>query len=283
MPLIRNISDTARWAAIYRARESERPNPLFRDPFARRLAGERGDQIARSLKHSEKNSWSWVMRTYLFDQVILNRIALGCDMVINLAAGLDTRPYRLDLPPNLKWIEADLPEITDYKEQLLKEEKPVCELQRFHLDLSHVNERRKLFQQLGSLGNNALVLSEGLIIYLSANEVGSLAEDLAAEKSFQHWVLDLTSPPLLKMLQKTIGKALEEASAPLKFAPAEGPDFFRRFGWEPEQVRSLFHAAGELKRLPLILSLLYRVQKSEAFNAKRPWGGLCLLKQKATR
>src|SRR3974390_288427 len=41
-PLIRNISDTAFWAAIYRARETEQPNPLFRDPFARRLAGTRG-------------------------------------------------------------------------------------------------------------------------------------------------------------------------------------------------------------------------------------------------
>ena len=34
--LIRHISDTARWAAIYRARETERPNAVFRDPLARR-------------------------------------------------------------------------------------------------------------------------------------------------------------------------------------------------------------------------------------------------------
>jgi len=47
--LIRNISDTARWAAIYRARESQRLDALFRDPFARRLAGERGEQIVTPL------------------------------------------------------------------------------------------------------------------------------------------------------------------------------------------------------------------------------------------
>ncbi len=46
-PAIQHISDTARWAAVYRARESERQNALFRDPFARRLAGERGEQIAK--------------------------------------------------------------------------------------------------------------------------------------------------------------------------------------------------------------------------------------------
>ena len=56
--LIRNISDTALLAAVYRARETERADALFRDPFARRLAGERGEQIAKSLVFSEKNSWS---------------------------------------------------------------------------------------------------------------------------------------------------------------------------------------------------------------------------------
>ena len=44
--LVRNISDTAMWAAAYRARETERPGALFRDPFAKRLAGPRGEQIA---------------------------------------------------------------------------------------------------------------------------------------------------------------------------------------------------------------------------------------------
>src|SRR5262249_8758397 len=48
-PLIRNISDTARWAAVFRARETERPNAVFRDPFARRLAGARGEEIADAM------------------------------------------------------------------------------------------------------------------------------------------------------------------------------------------------------------------------------------------
>ena len=67
-PLIRNISDTACWAAIYRARETERSDPLFRDPLARRLAGRRGEQIADTIPYGNKNTWSWVTRTYLFDQ-----------------------------------------------------------------------------------------------------------------------------------------------------------------------------------------------------------------------
>lgn len=124
--LIRNISDTALLAAVYRARETERTDALFRDPFARRLAGDRGEQIAKSLVFSEKNSWSWFTRTYVFDQFISDCLKEGCDLVVNLAAGLDARPYRLTLPASLKWIEVDLPDITDYKEEILRDEKPSC-------------------------------------------------------------------------------------------------------------------------------------------------------------
>ena len=69
-PLLRNISDTARCAAMYRARETDRPDAVFRDPFARRLAGSRGQEIADSMPFSERQSWAWVARTYLFDEFI---------------------------------------------------------------------------------------------------------------------------------------------------------------------------------------------------------------------
>src|SRR5258708_29524058 len=108
---IRNISDTARWVAVYRARETERTDAVFRDPFARGLAGERGEQIAASMSFAEKNSWPFVARTWLIDQVISSQVKLGTDMVINLAAGLHARPYRMNLPRSLPRIQVDLPEI----------------------------------------------------------------------------------------------------------------------------------------------------------------------------
>ena len=113
-PLIRDISDTARWVAVYRARETDRPDALFRDPFARRLAGQRGEQIAAVMPFGDgKQAWPWVTRTYLFDQFITEQVAQGVDTVINLAAGLDARPYRLPLPAALRWVEVDLPELLD--------------------------------------------------------------------------------------------------------------------------------------------------------------------------
>jgi methyltransferase (TIGR00027 family) len=207
-PLVRNISDTALLAAIYRARETERTDAVFRDPFARRLAGERGDQIAKSMPFSERATWAWIARTYAYDEFIKQQVREGVDMVVNLAAGLDARPYRINLPAALHWIEVDLPGILDYKEEILRGEKPVCILDRARLDLSDVAARRQFFAALGGTAKNVLIITEGLLIYFSRDEVASLAQDLAAAPRFHHWIIDIASPGLLKMLQKGMGEQI---------------------------------------------------------------------------
>ena len=279
-PTIRNISDTACWAALYRARETERPDALFKDPFARRLAGARGEAIAATMPFSDKNSWSWMARTYLFDHFIAEQVRNGADMVINLAAGLDARPYRMSLPASLQWIEIDLPEILAYKEGILRAEQPRCALERIALDLGDVSVRRAIFQQLSERAQNVLLLSEGFIIYLSREEVAALAQDLAAVDSFKSWIIDLASPGLLELLQKHMNKQLSEGGSPLKFGPPEGPDFFAPFGWQPADVRSLLKAAAKLKRVPFVMRLLSMLPASNGAQGKRPWGGVCLLQRR---
>jgi methyltransferase (TIGR00027 family) len=276
-PPIQNISDTARWAAVYRARESDRPDAIFRDRLARRLAGERGEQIAASMPFGEQQSWTWVTRTYLYDQFITEQVEQGVDMVINLAAGLDARPYRMALPSSLRWVEVDLPELISYKDEVLAGEKPVCALERIRLDLSNVGARRALFDQLGQSAKKALVVTEGLIIYFSAQEVGSLAQDLAHPPSFQRWAIDLASPGLLAMLQKNLGAQLGQGGAALKFAPEEGPGFFTRFGWTPIDVRSMLKTAARLKRLRPWMRFLALLPESKGRQGRRPWAGICLL------
>jgi methyltransferase (TIGR00027 family) len=273
---IRNISDTARWVAVYRARETERPDAVFRDPFARRLAGERGEQIAASIPFAEKHSWPFVARTWLIDQVISDRVRQGADMVINLAAGLDARPYRMQLPPSLQWVEVDLPEILAAKEEILRNEKPVCALERIRLDLSDVNSRRELFLGLGRRANHVLIVSEGLLVYLTEEEVAALANDLAGPAPFRHWIIDLASPALLKMLAKRMGAPLDQAGAPLKFAPQEGPAFFTRCGWRLEAAYSIIRAAAKLNRLSFVLRLIAKIS-SRHFRANKPWSAVCLL------
>jgi methyltransferase (TIGR00027 family) len=276
-PLIRNISDTALWAAVYRARETDRPDALFRDPLARRLAGARGEQIADTLPAGSQNTWAWVTRTYLFDRFISEQVEQGVDTVLNLAAGLDARPYRMALPSALRWVEVDLPDLLDYKETLLGGDRPVCALERVRLDLANGADRRELFERVGHGARKVLILSEGLLIYLSEEEVASLAADLAAPPSFQRWVIDMASPGLLRMLQRTVGVQLSQASAPMKFGPKEGPRFFTRSGWQPADVRALLQTAARLKRLSFWMRLLALMPASTGAQGSRPWGGVCLL------
>jgi methyltransferase (TIGR00027 family) len=277
--VVRNISDTARWAAVFRARETERPDAMFRDPYAERLAGKLGVDIANTLPEGNKHAWAWVARTYLFDQFITQELQQGADMVVNLAAGLDARPYRMKLPASFQWIEVDLPEILTYKEGILANEKPTCALERVRLDLSDGNARRALFAELDRRACKILVLTEGLLIYLSAEEVAALAKDLAAASHFQRWILELGSPGLLRMMQRTAGKQLSEVGAPFKFAPAEGPAFFTPYGWEPVDVKSLLKTATQFKRPPFFLRLLGRLPEQKKPAGNRPWSGVCLFKK----
>lgn len=281
--LIRNISDTALFAAIYRARETDRADALFRDPFARRLAGERGDQIAKSMPFSERATWAWIARTYLFDKFIAQQVGQGADTIINLAAGLDTRPYRMALPQSLKWIEVDLPGILAYKEEILSGEKSVCELERVRLDLSDAGARREIFARIGGTSRNALIVTEGLLIYFSDDEVASFAQDLGAVPSFQHWLLDIASPGLMKMLKQRIGSQIERGGAHFKFAPSEGPGFFAHCGWRVADVRSMLKTAAKLNRLSPWMRLMSLLPESNGKQGPRPWSGVCLLRNYSAR
>ncbi len=275
-PPIRNISDTARWAAVFRARESDRPDAAFRDPYALRLAGERGLQIYDSVPPKERNEWAWITRTYLHDAYITECVRAGADMVVNLAAGLDARPYRLELPPSLQWIEVDLPEIIAYKEEVLAKDRPRCALRRVQLDLADVEGRRRLFAELGQSAKRALVVTEGILIYLTAEQNIELASDLAQAAGFRNWALELVSPGLLRMLHQSIGPRLAQAGAPLKFAPEEGPDFFKPYGWQPLEVRSILKTAARLGRLKFLFRLMALLPASNGRQGSRPWSAVCL-------
>jgi methyltransferase (TIGR00027 family) len=263
--------------AVYRGQESQRTDAVFRDPYASKLAGERGVQIAGAMPFARRHSWSYVARTWLIDRVIERSVQQGTDMVINLAAGLDSRPYRMRLPTALRWIEIDLPDMLNYKNEVMAAERPVCTLDRVPLDLRDTAARGALFQRLGAEARRVLIVSEGLIIYFDAEDVAELARDLAAPTTFRLWVTDLASPALLRILQKAIGGPLVEAGSPLKFAPREGPEFFARYGWKAVETRSLLHTAAKLKRLSLGMRLLSLLPDPGGRKPNKPWGGVCLL------
>jgi len=266
--------------AVYRAQETERPDAVFRDPFARALAGERGEQILKSMPFAEENAWPFVARTHLFDRDVARGVKGGAEVILNLAAGLDTRPYRMDLPPSLRWIEVDLPDILDYKEDVLGDAKPVCAVERVRLDLSNHDARRGLFGRIGREAANVLVVSEGLLIYLMADEVCALGRDLAAQPSFRYWINDIASPGLVAMLKERIGEHVQQAGAPFLFAPAEGPAFFEKCGWKAIDVASMLKTARKLDRLPLFLRMMAMLPESSGPQGSRPWSAVCVCEKR---
>lgn len=274
---VRSIADTALWVAYFRARENERSDALFRDPYAERLAGERGFQIANNLRDGNKQQWVWAARTYLCDQFVSREIAAGADLVLNLAAGLDARPYRMDLPAALRWVEVDLPEIISYKQEILSSEKPRCQLERVSLDLSDRAARVNLLSRLDPDARKIAVLAEGLLIYLTNDQAGALATDLAGRSHFQSWIIDLASPIQLKFMQWTMGKQLSGGGATLKFAPPEGADFFRVYGWQPEEVQGLQKTAARFNRLPA--EMPPPPDEPKGPMGRLQWSGVCLLRK----
>jgi len=228
------------------------------------------------MKSGRKNSWSFVARTYLFDQMIQEHVNLGYELIINLASGLDTRPYRLPLPSTVTWIDIDLPEIITYMQSAMIDEKPNCELQRISLDLSDREARLGVLHELGARNKKTLVVTEGLMGYLDDVEAGALAYDLSHVRNFSHWVMDIMSPAILPLIRQEMASLLDEAGAPLLFAPVEGEDFFPLFGWKPVDSRSKLKTAALLKRLSA--EMMQHAALPEPPGPKRnfPWSGVCL-------
>ena len=276
MSLVQNISDTAKWVAVFRAEESERPDAVFHDPFARKLAGKKGEQIADAIGFGKDNSWSFIARTFLLDEFTLRYVREGYDMVLNLAAGLDARPYRMDLPSSLQWVEVDLPGIIEEKEKVLNHETPRCNLTRIKLDLADQKARMELFKKLNSEASKILVMTEGLIIYLTSAQVASFATDLSSQKNFKRWMFDMVSPALLKMIQEKMGPALGGSGAEFQFAPEEGEEFFLQYGWKSVESRSGLKTAASLNRLNEEMMKFASMPEPEGSREQYPWTGVCL-------
>ncbi|MCG8462269.1 MAG: class I SAM-dependent methyltransferase [Holophagales bacterium] len=251
-PLLDDITDTARWVARYRALETRRPDALFRDPLADRLAGARGRRIVDRMPGAGTAAPANIVRTYLIDHAV---VALasggGIDAVLNLGAGFDTRPHRLHLPPSLRWIEVDLPALIEEKAAVLADQRPRCRLERVSAELGDDSARRAIFDRFadGPPGRS-LVITEGLLDYLSPARVACLARELADRPAFAGWLLDLLSPASLHHARALWEQQLTAADSTKRFAPSEGPEFFAPFGWQVLDLRSIEAECQRLRRSP---------------------------------
>ncbi len=281
-PLIENVSDTAFWVAHHRALEGERPDALFRDPLAKRLAGDRGRRIAEAMPQPAMTSWAVVIRTCIIDDFIREAIAQGADTILNLGAGLDTRPYRMELPPELTWIEVDYPAVIDFKESRLASEMLCCRLERIRLDLADAAARRQMLAGVDARARKMLVLTEGVVPYLTEEAVSSLTDDLRALASARWWVVDYFAPQVLQMRRRRVKHQMQ--NAPFKFEPGDWTGFFEAHGWHCAEMRYLAEESKRLKRempLPLVakvyLSLRSLLQAPGRREGFRKYAGYALL------
>jgi methyltransferase (TIGR00027 family) len=201
---VERVQDTARWVAMARAEESERKDALFKDPYARELAGTLGAELLDRLSKRAGGSWPIVARTHIIDGLVLDAVRDGADAVLNLAAGFDTRPFRMALPPTLTWIEVDHADLMTEKQAALRDGSPVCQLEFIAQDLSLDDERRALFARVGARFRKVLVLSEGLLCYLSPAAAMSLARDVRAIPGVFRWIADLNNAAVNAYVAKRV-------------------------------------------------------------------------------
>lgn len=230
---INHVADTAFWVAHFRAKETQRADAAFHDSLASVLSGDRGRKIARSIPRSTMVAWGMVIRTSAIDRLIKDALQTGVDTVFNLGAGLDTRPYRMDLPAQLRWIEIDFPNIVELKNSKLLEYQPVCQLERIAADLLDRSSRKEIFARHAMTSKNTLVITEGLISYFSNRDVEALASELFAIPSARLWIQDFDNAGKRRMPR---GWAKKLKAAPILFEVQDRFEFFKQFGWQPNKV-----------------------------------------------
>ena len=278
---VERVQDTARWVAMARARESERKDALFKNPFARKLAGTVGIGLLQQLSGKAGGTWPIVTRTHIIDRLVADAVRDGADAVLNLAAGLDSRPYRMDLPASLTWIEVDHADVIAEKEACLRDSSPACRLERVAQDLSIAEERRALFAKVGGRFQHLLVMTEGLLCYLAPQDAMGLAKDIRATPRVFRWIADLNNAAVNAYVAQRTDHALR-GTAKMQFGPEEGPLVFEPLGWKTVSTTSIFKTAGKLKRLPFPMSLFARLPEPPYGHPKRPWSGVCVWEPKSS-
>lgn len=110
------VSRTAVIIAQARAAETERPDRLFADPLAQAFVDAIGwIQVAEAGRLNQEH---FVLRTRFFDDYFRSAWS-GCGQAVIVAAGLDTRAFRLDWPTDFPVFEIDLPGLLAFKDAVV--------------------------------------------------------------------------------------------------------------------------------------------------------------------
>ena len=228
---VEHVSDTALMVAAARAMETERPDGVVRDPFARRLAGDRGAALVDKLLVRDWLGIGVGLRCRTVDEMLVDAIrAHGIRTVLVLGAGLDTRAWRLDLPRELRWVEVDFEPILDYKAGILASENPRCRLERVAANLTVKAERQAVWAAAGS--EAGLIITEGLLLYLPAATTDALATEPPRQSGIRHWLVDVAASSLMRHAHPGKLEEIERVRAQDRVEGQQILDLVARNGWE---------------------------------------------------
>ncbi|MBC2876714.1 MULTISPECIES: SAM-dependent methyltransferase [Streptomyces] len=234
------VSLTARLTAAERARESQRTDRLFADPWAERLAGPDGEELLMEFQGSLSVENPTVpVRTRFFDEAVLDASAGGLRQIALVAAGMDSRPLRLALPEETVVYELDRPDLLELKGRLLGEV-PGGGPVRLPVGTDLAQEWTKALLDAGFRTDLPVCwVAEGLSQYLEEKAVLGLLDRITS-----------LSAPGSRVLMDFVGRSLLEspAMAPMlelfgsrgmtwKYGDEAPEELFARRGWRAEVTR----------------------------------------------
>jgi methyltransferase (TIGR00027 family) len=227
---ISHVSDTALMVAACRALEFDAPDGFVRDPFAARLSGERGMAILRALPQHEMMRFGIGVRSRFIDELLLETLASEkIATVLSLGCGLDTRPWRLEVPADLRWIEVDFADMLDYKNTLMSAETPRCRREFIAADVNDAAQRRNIYAAVGPAP--ALMITEGLLLYLPAAEAGQTS-------GIAHWMSDIMTTTFMKAINIDTPQSVRNMQAPDSLNGEQILERIRLQGWRTAARRS---------------------------------------------
>jgi methyltransferase (TIGR00027 family) len=238
------VSRTAIGVAALRAYESGRPDRLFDDPYAAAFFEAGRSALPDTSPEGPQAGLGAlfypqvVIRTRFYDDQLLGA---GCAQVVLLAAGLDTRAFRLAWPDGTRLFEVDLPEVLAFKDEVLAGQgaEPACARVVVPADL-----REDWATALRGAGFDPAVpsawLAEGLLMYLTPEEAERLLTtvgELAAPGSriaFEH----RPGTPPGSLIARAKAAAGGEHVTDLWRGGLGGraPEWLAAHGWEPSTV-----------------------------------------------
>ncbi len=195
------LGATSRWTAAVRAKESAREDRLFYDPWAAALAGQEGQTWIEA--RSEDSLVAMIVRTRFFDDALQHMaVQDAIRQVVLMAAGLDTRAFRLSWPAGTRLFELDQAPVLKYKERILDSAgaQPACERQTIEVDLTAPWQER-LIRAGFDPGRPSGWLLEGFLFYLPGESLTRILDEVTGLAAPGSWLgfdiinsLTLTSP-----------------------------------------------------------------------------------------